>query len=213
MAKLKKDSRTTIIFGIILAVICTSPILLSYTPDALAESTSSGQWTRIAPAGCEVHAVAVDHQNEKTVFAGTRGGGSFKSTDVGRNWLAMGCRLPDDKVMAVAASPFDANLVVAGMERGGICRSGDDGTTWEKAAELKEKNGRVLAADPTNQDIVFIGTYMGSLYRSADGGMNWEKQLKGFEVQSVSAVATDPKSAGTVYAGTGYRGVLRKFES
>ena len=113
MAKFQKESRTTIIFGIILGVICTSPSLFSCIPDALAESDSSGQLTRIAPAGCEVHAVAVNHQNDKTVFAGTRGGGLFKSTDGGRNWLAMGCRLPDDNIMAVAVSPFDANLVIA----------------------------------------------------------------------------------------------------
>ena len=179
-----------------------------------ADSASSCQWTRIAPAGCEVHAVAVDHQNDKTVFAGTRGGGLFKSTDGGRNWLAMGCRLPDDNIMAVAVSPFDANLVIAGMERGGIYRSADGGTTWEKAVDGLPEHGygfyavaRILFS-PDRETVYAVAA--GQVYTAYPGSWKWSKMSRGLPGDAdVRSRIVSPLNPEILYAGTFGYGIYK----
>src|SRR5438874_119588 len=76
------------------------------------------------PQGGDVIAMAA---NGSTVFAGTQGGGVFRSTDHGDSWAQANAGLTDTNVRALAVTP--EGHVFAGTFSG-VFRSMDNGSTW-----------------------------------------------------------------------------------
>ncbi|HEY7216104.1 MAG TPA: glycosyl hydrolase [Thermoanaerobaculia bacterium] len=64
--------------------------------------------------------------------------------------------------------------------------------------------GRIAAIDAVPQDplTIYVGAAGGGLWKSIDGGVAW-KPVFDDHVQSIGAVAVDPKSPKTVWVGTG----------
>ena len=50
---------------------------------------AKGPWTSIGPEGGFVQAVAIDPDNTSALYAGTLGGGVFKSSDGGAHWVGI----------------------------------------------------------------------------------------------------------------------------
>ena len=65
-------------------------------------------WTSRGPDGGIILALAVDPQNPSTVYAGTAGGGVFKSTNGGASWSAANSGLIN--VYAVAVDPLRVEI-------------------------------------------------------------------------------------------------------
>src|SRR5438094_875201 len=86
------------------------------------------QWTSNRPDGGPVYTLALHPQTATTVYAGTCGGGVFKSTDGGATWSASG--LTDASVLALALDPQTPTTLYAGTYGGGVFKSTDGGTTW-----------------------------------------------------------------------------------
>ena len=85
----------------------------------------------------------IDPSTPATLYAGTRGGGVFKSTNAGMTWTAVFDKV--DGMMsigAIAVAPSDSNVIYVGTgeacPRGdithgdGIYKSTDGGKTWEQ---------------------------------------------------------------------------------
>jgi hypothetical protein len=62
-----------------LAVVATLLLIASGSTPALAET---GTWTSHGPEGGSISALAVDSRSPSTLYAGTLGAGTFKSTQV-----------------------------------------------------------------------------------------------------------------------------------
>src|SRR4051812_16183038 len=67
---------------------CVALLLLS------ARIAGAGAWTSKGPLGGNGTALAVDPTTPTTVYAGTSGGGLFKSTDGGVTWSAINGGVP-----------------------------------------------------------------------------------------------------------------------
>ena len=77
------------------------------------------------PENTKVNAIAIDPSNPETVYAGTSGGGVFKTTDGGDSWAAADSGLPTSlTVNAIAIDP--SSPVYAGTEDG-VFKSTDRG--------------------------------------------------------------------------------------
>src|SRR5437879_6508873 len=63
--------------------------------------TSAQTWTNNGPEGGEILALAIEPASNSTLYAGTSGGGVFKSTNAGQSWNATGLR--NASVHALAA--------------------------------------------------------------------------------------------------------------
>jgi hypothetical protein len=84
--------------------------------------------------------------------------------------------LEDVEVTCLADDPRRPGLVLAGAADGGIWRSRNRGTSWEKAGSAGAivKSMAVSSVDPR---LVFAGGKPASVYRSDDGGTTWREML------------------------------------
>lgn len=87
----------------------------------------------------QVWKIAVDPVEPDIIFAGTSPSALFRSQDGGQHWekltvdMAEECpnvRVP--RVTALQVDPLDHNIIWAGVEVDGVCRSLDGGDTWTR---------------------------------------------------------------------------------
>ena len=76
-------------------VLLISLLVLLTTSQAGLVSAGTNVWTSNGPEGGTIHALAIDPVTPTTLYAGTDGGGVFKSTNGGGNWSAVNTGLTD----------------------------------------------------------------------------------------------------------------------
>ncbi len=67
--------------------------------------------------------MAINPSTPATLYAGTAGGGVFKSTDSGGTWAAVNRGLPNLNVNALALDPTGATTLYAGLDGGSVWQS------------------------------------------------------------------------------------------
>ncbi|MCP4256657.1 MAG: hypothetical protein GY774_03910 [Planctomycetes bacterium] len=172
-----------------------------------------------------IRALAIDPQNSATIYAGTNGGGVFKSMDGGLNWAEMNTVLTDLDVRALVVDPSNRNIIYTGTYGGGVFSWDDSNRYWVKLNEgLTGPYGQyvqALAVDPNDSTIIYVGTNGGGVFKRKDAGLNWLVQNNGLTNLDVQALAIDPAGThhashigvgfvtGTLYVGTNGGGVFR----
>lgn len=193
-----------------------SGILYVATNESVYKSRDAGQtWTRMATdlSSYRVLSLALDPLHPASVYAGTMGDAVYKSPDGGQRWIAHNAGLKEhiSVVNRFVFDPRDSETVYAATTVG-VFRSTDGGRLWEdRMAGMKEVHiVFTITMDPTRPHVFYAGT-TGGAYRSTDGTATWEKINNGLipaEILDasmslgVSTIAVDPRSPGTVYAGT-----------
>jgi hypothetical protein len=71
-----------------------------------------GVWTTNGPEGGDTRALAVDPANPAKLYAGTSGGGVFKSTNRGASWPVLNTGLTNRSVNALAIDPATSREVI-----------------------------------------------------------------------------------------------------
>jgi hypothetical protein len=161
-----------------------------------------------------VQTLAVDPKDAAILYAGTltpngvASVGVFKSTDGGASWLDANVGIVDPTtgigpvdISALAVSPADSRIVVAGGVFSEIFRSGDGGVTWQPttiggfSAGLQTTS---IVFDPTAPANVYAATTLG-LFKSGDGGATWSQA--GDAGVPFFCLAIDPTTPRTLYAG------------
>jgi len=110
-----------------------------------------------------------------TVFAGTMGGGVYRSTDNGNSWTQVNNGLTMLHVYAITAN---SNYVFAGTYHNGnisgqgVFRSADNGQTWTAVNNGMSSTTTIMAL-AVKDNFVFAGTNGQGVYRSSDNGDNW----------------------------------------
>ncbi len=171
-------------------------IFLSASQEGItrAEEGPDGAWQMSQPFSCpSVACLAVDPQNSKRVYAGTREG-ILVSNDGGRTWKSHG--LEGVMVQSLAVSPYDARVLYAGTRPPMVFRSDDGGRKWRAMEGFRRIRGRrfwvspaepfdgqasvmALALSPIDPDVVVASIGFGALIRSEDGGHTWSNHRKG----------------------------------
>ena len=138
----------------------------------------------------------------EAVYAGTQGGGVFRSTDSGTSWSAVNTGLTDLFVWALLIDPITTSTLYAGGNSG-IFRSANGGDTRTLVnAGLTTSVINVLAIDPITPTTLYAGTYWGGVFRSTDGVDNWRAINAGLTDLLISALAVDPITPTIVHAAT-----------
>jgi photosystem II stability/assembly factor-like uncharacterized protein len=126
------------------------------------------------------------------VYAGTAGGGLFRSDDGGGTWL----HVPSGQeigIRGLVISPEDINhiFMLAAWER--IYESGDGGHSWQaRWTGLGVTSEAIsLAIDAVDSSTVYLGTDAG-LYRSHYGGQDWRPVGHRLDGQTVLALVSRP---------------------
>lgn len=157
------------------------------------------------PSAGTVHAVAIN--TSRDIFAGTEGGGVYRSMDNGANWTAVNMGLASLDVRALAIN--SSGHLWAGTNGSGVFFSTNSGASWTAAnSGLTNAFVRCLAINASNH--IFAGTLFGGIFRSTDNGVSWTVLNTGLVNTAASALAINAR--GHVFAGTA-AGMLRSTDN
>jgi photosystem II stability/assembly factor-like uncharacterized protein len=139
----------------------------------------------------------------------------FRSTDAGQSWTELrgfreipGRRLwwsPAEPpwtayVQAIAVSPDDPQVVLAGIEFGAVVRSDDGGSTWSRHLRGSLRDCHSLAFHHRDGNWAYeAGGSGGGASYSSDGGQTWSKARRGLDRKYAWACAADPQHPDTWY--------------
>jgi photosystem II stability/assembly factor-like uncharacterized protein len=168
-------------------------------------------WQHTAgPEGGDVRTLAIDPADSRTVYAGTSGGGVFKTINGGASWTAINNGITVTEVYSLAVDPANSQVVYAGTydgftgSDGGLFKTTDGGASWMAInTGLTNRFVLTLAVDPENSQIVYAGTLTRGVFKTTDGGASWTAINNGLtEDPWVRSLAIDPVNSQTIYAGS-----------
>jgi photosystem II stability/assembly factor-like uncharacterized protein len=175
------------------------------------KSTDGGQtWNPAGaglPASADYSKVWIDPVTPTTLYTvpipvGGGALGVYKSTDGGGSWTAINNGLPY-AIWSVALDPAAPTTLYAGeVFLGRVYKSTDGGANWK---EVAIPNGTYLplfafGVNPGRQSTLYAAGY--GAFRSTDGGVSWSETDTGLSATNISALAVDPTTPSTIYAGT-----------
>jgi photosystem II stability/assembly factor-like uncharacterized protein len=130
-----------------------------------------------------------------TIYAATRSGGLWKTTNNGITWAPISDSVEVAAVGAVAVAPSNSSIVWMGTgdqasarssySGKGVFKSTDAGKTWQLMGLPDSHHIARIVIHPTNPEIVYVAA-MGHLFsrneergvfRTRDGGKTWQKML------------------------------------
>src|SRR5437764_13453305 len=179
------------------------------------------KWRCIGPyIGGRVVTVTGVPGNNNLFYAGTVGGGVWKSTD-GAEWenITDG-KLPgpSHSIGAIAVAPSDPKILYIGTGEAdirntvipgdGVYKSTDAGQTWQYAGLRDTHSISAILVDPKDPNIVYA-TSMGhvftpdpnrGVFKSTDGGKPWTKILYVDNNTGAICLVMDPGNPGLMYA-------------
>jgi hypothetical protein len=151
---------------------------------------SPGAWTWIGPGniGGRTRAVAIHPVVTSTIFAGSVGGGMWKTTDSGVNWTVVDDFMTSLAISSIVFRPGDPSTMFAGTGEGffngdairgaGVFKSTDGGTTWIQLASTANSNFyyvNELACSPDGNTLL-AATGVG-VFQSTNQGTTWSLKL------------------------------------
>jgi photosystem II stability/assembly factor-like uncharacterized protein len=145
---------------------------------------------------------------EGFLFAGTDGGGMFRSINRGEDWIQINNGLADLDIWTVAINR--SGHIFAGTYTAGAYRSTDDGDTWVQLnSPWLGNETRDLAIDSSGY--IFAGTGDLGFYRSTDSGDTWAEVNNGLDALTEGANLLDVTPSGVLFAAT-QDGVFRSYD-
>lgn len=156
--------------------------------------------------------------NNRIIYAGTAGGGVWKSNDGGVTFnpifddycqsigaVEIDPNDPDNTIYVGTGEIWTRNSVSVGD---GLYKSTDGGSNWKKIGFEKSDRIANIIVNPKNSKEIYVGV-LGALwgdseergvYKTIDGGVTWNKILYDGPSTGCADLAMDPKDPNTLYA-------------
>ncbi|MCG6962007.1 MAG: glycosyl hydrolase, partial [Acidobacteria bacterium] len=216
---LRPANRTALVLAVVAALAVPAYAAAPVSPQTLMSKLA---WRSIGPyIGGRVVAVTGVPGHANLYYAGTVGGGVWRSTDHGVHWenISDGT-LPSSSpsIGAVAVAPSDPNVIYAGtgecdiradmIPGDGVYRSADAGKSWQYAGLREARSTSALIVDPTNPDVVYAAS-MGhvfkpnserGVFKTTDGGKTWSRILFVDGETGAISLVMDPQDPEVLYA-------------
>ena len=158
------------------------------------------------------------HDHLYTIYAATRSGGLWKTTNNGITWDAISDSVEVAAVGAVAIAPSNPKVVWMGTgdqanarssySGKGVFKSIDAGASWQFAGLPDSHHIARIVIHPTNPDIVYVAA-MGHLFstneergvfRTHDGGKTWDRVLYVNDGVGAIDLVINRRAPNTLYA-------------
>lgn len=214
---------STLIFGqIVLLLLCGVNASAQITPAATpkVDLLKNLQYRLVGPfRGGRSGAVEGIAGQPNVYYYGATGGGVWKSTDGGANWLNVSDGFfKTGSVGAIDAADSEPNVIYVGMGehtlRGnvssgdGVYKSTDGGKSWKNiglADTQQISRVRVHPKDPNIAYVAALGHLWGAseqrgVFRTRDGGKTWDNILYRNAQTGASDLILDPSNPNTIYA-------------
>ncbi len=181
---------------------------------------SGMRWRSVGPArGGRSIAAAGSEARPNEYWFGATGGGAWKTTDGGTNWVPMtDGKITMSSVGALAVCQSNPDVVYIGggevafrgniIQGDGVYKTTDGGKTWTHLGLRDSQAIARLRLHPTNCDIVYAAvlgqTYNDhperGVFKSTDGGTTWKKTLYRDEKSGAVDLTIDPKNPNVLMA-------------
>ncbi|WP_080241278.1 WD40/YVTN/BNR-like repeat-containing protein [Spirosoma rigui] len=190
---------------------------LNQTSDSLFNAL---RWRNIGPFRGGRSLAAAGHASQPlTYYFGATGGGVWKTTDGGANWVMISdSTFKSSSVGAITVAPSDPNIIYVGMGEAdirsniangdGIYKSTDAGNTWKHVGLKLADAVSSIEVHPTNPDVAYVAA-LGNpfapnkergVFRTTDGGKTWKPILTKNDSTGAVVVKLDPNNPSIVYA-------------
>ena len=175
---------------------------------------NSAAWTTIGPGniGGRIRSLATVPGSPLMLFAGSVGGGIWKTIDGGASWSPLTSFGATLSVSSIVINPLDSSVMYAATGEGfytsdairgaGIYKTVNGGSSWfqltaaSPSASLDWQYVNRLSMHPTNPLILLAATNAG-VYRTSNGGTSWTK----VSLARVLDVKFDPSNPTRAVAG------------
>ncbi|NBS41410.1 hypothetical protein EBS80_02015 [bacterium] len=161
-----------------------------------------------------VNALAMDPEDNKTLYAGTVSNGLIYSLDGAASWQqARESGLREGSVSSVAVDPTDVCTVYVAKSQH-LYKTDDCLRTFNADAYVETRNGVSIArvaVDWYDAKIVWIGMTNGDVLKSDDGAVTWQTSVNGKE--PVTSIQIDNADSRVVLVGTDGAGFWRTADS
>ncbi len=174
----------------------------------------------LGPEAGRVLSVALHPTAANKLYAGTSGGGVFRSYNDGQFWEWRGAGLTDPRVGGVLVYPPTPTMLIASTPSG-IFRSADEGASWTQVLSsplpvppletpyalnvLARREWNPVRFDQLDGSL-YAAPFCAGLYRSADGGVSWVQTYgsSGMPMleKCVTSIEVSAADGGTVYITT-----------
>lgn len=172
-------------------------------------------WTSLGPTnvGGRVRSIAIHPNDANTIFAGSVGGGIWKTTNGGVNWSPVNDFMANLAVTSIVFTPTNPTVMYAatgeglagdrGIRGAGVFKSTDSGTTWHQLPSTANPNfyfTNRVAVSPDGTTV--LAATLQGIYRSTDGGATFPAATLGGSLgQGVAQVMFDPNNSSKAVAG------------
>ena len=165
-----------------------------------------------------INDMEVHPSNPRVIYAGTAGGGVWKSNDAGTTFnpifddycqsigaVEIDPNDPDNTIYVGTGETWTRNSVSIGD---GLYKTTDGGANWKKVGFEKSERIANIIVNPNNSQEVYVGV-LGALwgdseergvYKSTDGGATWTQLLYVNPKTGCADLAMDPADPNTLYA-------------
>ena len=178
------------------------------------------RWRQIGPdkGGRSIGVSGVKGRPQEAYF-GAVGGGLWKTTNGGNDWLPVtDGQIGSTSVGAVAVSESNPDVVYIGTGevciRGniipgdGVYKSTDAGKTWTKVGFSDKQNISEIRVHPTNPDVVWVAAFgfhaspnaERGVFKTTDGGRTWRKVLYRDDKTGAIDISVDRTNPNVLYA-------------
>ena len=156
------------------------------------------------------HSVLAHPDDADAVYVGSEPAEIWRSADCGATWnefdafravpesTQWGFHAPtrDSHVRDLRAAPGSVNDLYAGIEVGGMVRSGDGGSSWKQLDGLND-DIHCVNLSANRADRIYVATAVAP-YRSDDGGETWEMINDGLDRRYALHISAAPDDADLV---------------
>lgn len=158
------------------------------------------------------------HDHLYTIYAASRSGGLWKTTDGGITWNNITDSIGLEATGAVSVAPSNPDIVWVGggdqanarssISGKGVFKSTDAGKTWSFMGLPDSQHIARIVIHPTNPDVVYVAA-LGHLFsrneergvfRTTDGGKTWQKVLYVNDGVGAVDLVINRKTPTTLYA-------------
>ena len=195
-----------------------SSLVLVATAGGLFESTDSGNtFLPVASAifGAETDFRAVAFSIDGTVvFAGSKGGGVYSSTDQGSNWALI---MPVTSIAVASLAATSHNLYI-GFENANLYRVSAPAYVAAGLTQINNGNGSgffgpgirlklaTASGGSASTDTIYVAS--GGFYESKDSGQTFTAKINGLQGNSLFTIAVNPMNSSNVAASTLGNGIF-----
>jgi len=162
-------------------------------------------------SGYQLWALASDPADPNMLYAGTNGG-LYRLDRKQKKWTHLPSPMDERfKITALAFSPQNPDVIIAGTQFAALYRSEDHGRSWRQLetdvpeicpGNMAQSRFTQILLDPADAKLGWAGVELDTVWRTTDGGKTWRRVKTGLISGDIHGLAVTNNGKRRVFATT-----------